>query len=181
MLQLVSLTPIPGSLLLYHNSPLLAAESIANTLMHPVCCTTAYMSYHRNGPPWFILLARYALARGLGPGTCLRSDAFEAGGQAFQLEVFPAGAAADCSVHLSLFLTSPSGADSPNHVLYELAVVDQVRSMIECLNQGKVRVSGCHCDSMIVHGLQEQQQTLSAVWYMRACCGGRVVWAGTCS
>jgi hypothetical protein len=69
---------------------------------------------------------RYALARALGPGTCLRSDTFEAGGQAFQLEVFPAGTAADCSQHLSLFLTSP-GADSPNHVLYELAVVDQVR------------------------------------------------------
>jgi speckle-type POZ protein len=76
-----------------------------------------------------LLHVRYALARGLGPGTCLRSDAFEAGGQAFQLEVFPAGHAADCSQHLSLFLTSP-GADSPSHVLYELAVVDQVRYSI---------------------------------------------------
>ncbi|KAF6262235.1 TRAF-like protein [Scenedesmus sp. NREL 46B-D3] len=67
---------------------------------------------------------RYALARALGPGTCLRSDAFEAGGRAFQLEVFPAGLGTDCSQHLSLFLTTPGGA-SPSHVLYELAVVDQ--------------------------------------------------------
>lgn len=70
---------------------------------------------------------RYALARALGPGTCLRSEPFTAGAQAFQLEVFPAGLAADCCQHLSLFLTTPGGAgSSADHILYELAVVDQV-------------------------------------------------------
>lgn len=82
---------------------------------------------------------RYALARALGPGTCLRSDLFEAGGQQFQLEVFPAGLSADTSHHLSVFLTSP-GAINPNHVLYEMAVVDQVRQQAQTAH---TRAAGC--------------------------------------
>eukprot|EP00775_Hariotina_reticulata_P002411 gene2411-2715_t len=68
---------------------------------------------------------RYRLSRSLGSGTCLRSDTFAAGGQQFQLEVFPAGASADSSHHVSVFLTSP-GCQNPNVVLYEIAVIDQV-------------------------------------------------------
>lgn len=33
----------------------------------------------------------YALAKGLGPGTRMCSDLFEAGGQQFRLEIYPAG------------------------------------------------------------------------------------------
>lgn len=72
---------------------------------------------------------RFSLARSMGCGTRLCSDFFEVGGQLFRLEVYPAGFTADARKHLSVFLTTP-GAINPNHILYEVAILDQVRSLL---------------------------------------------------
>ncbi|WIA35030.1 hypothetical protein OEZ86_003521 [Tetradesmus obliquus] len=91
-----------------------------------LAATSSYRQLTTVGGCHQYTISGYALARALGPGTCLRSEPFTAGAQAFQLEVFPAGLAADCCQHLSLFLTTPGGAgSSADHILYELAVVDQ--------------------------------------------------------
>lgn len=60
----------------------------------------------------------------MGCGTRLCSDFFEVGGQMFRLEVYPAGFTADTRKHVSVFLTTP-GSINPNHVLYEVAILDQ--------------------------------------------------------
>jgi hypothetical protein len=93
--------------------------------------------------------ASYVLARSLGCGTRVCSDAFDAGGRAFRLEVYPSGVAADGASHIGVFLTSPcgggggggggdgsSGSDGRSggsgwpaqagHLLYEIAILDRV-------------------------------------------------------
>ncbi|KAF8056363.1 BPM3 [Scenedesmus sp. PABB004] len=75
-------------------------------------------------------ISGFALCRSLGPGTRVCSDAFDAGGQSFRLEVWPAGVAADSAGHVSVFLTAcgPDGAaaaTAPCHVLHEIAILDQ--------------------------------------------------------
>eukprot|EP00878_Enallax_costatus_P045660 GHUV01055105.1.p1 GENE.GHUV01055105.1~~GHUV01055105.1.p1 ORF type:complete len:203 (+),score=34.81 GHUV01055105.1:593-1201(+) len=69
-------------------------------------------------------ISGYALARSLGPGTRMCSDLFEAGGQQFRLEVYPAGVSADAARHVSVFLTTQASVN-PNHIIYEIAVLDQ--------------------------------------------------------
>ncbi|KAL6760822.1 TRAF-like protein [Haematococcus lacustris] len=69
-------------------------------------------------------ISGFSLARALGCGTRLCSDLFEVAGQAFRLEVYPAGCTADTRSYVSAFLTTP-GSLNPNHVLYEVAVIDQ--------------------------------------------------------
>jgi hypothetical protein len=60
----------------------------------------------------------------MGCGTRLCSDFFEVCGQAFRVEVYPGGFTADTGRYVSLFLTTP-GAVNPNHVMYEIAILDQ--------------------------------------------------------
>ena len=62
----------------------------------------------------------------MGAGTRLCSDFFEVCGQLFRLEVYPGGFTADTRRFVSVFLTTP-GAVNPNHVMYEVAILDQVR------------------------------------------------------
>lgn len=68
---------------------------------------------------------RFELAHGLGPGGRLCSDYFEVNGWLFRLEVYPAGVTVKVSDYLSVYLTTPSPGAS--HLLYEIAVVDQVK------------------------------------------------------
>ena len=62
----------------------------------------------------------------MGPGTRLCSDLFEVAGQLFRVEAYPAGVSADASRYMSLYLTTP-GTMAPAHLLFELAIVDNVR------------------------------------------------------
>lgn len=61
----------------------------------------------------------------MGCGTRLCSDFFEVCGQLFRLEVYPGGFTADACRYVSVFLTTP-GSLNPNHIMYELAILDQV-------------------------------------------------------
>ena len=61
----------------------------------------------------------------MGCGTRLCSDFFEVCGQLFRLEVYPGGFTADASKYVSVFLTTP-GSVNPSHIMYELAILDQV-------------------------------------------------------
>ena len=71
---------------------------------------------------------RFPLARSMGCGTRLCSDFFEVCGQLFRLEVYPGGFTADTCRYISVFLTTP-GSVNPNHIMYELAILDQVRAI----------------------------------------------------
>jgi len=69
-------------------------------------------------------LSGFSLARSMGCGTRLCSEFFEVAGMMFRLEVYPSGYTADTRRYISAFLTTP-GAINPNHLLYEVAVLDQ--------------------------------------------------------
>ncbi|KAG1666998.1 hypothetical protein FOA52_014310 [Chlamydomonas sp. UWO 241] len=69
-------------------------------------------------------ISGFSMARSMGCGTRLCSDFFEVCGQLFRLEVYPGGFTADTRKFVSVFLTTP-GTTNPNHVLYEVAVLDQ--------------------------------------------------------
>jgi len=102
--------------------------------------TTFLAATHRH---YGLRYCRYTLSKALGSGICLRSDTFTAGGQQFQLEVYPAGVSADSSHHLSIFLTTLS-PQSPQHVLYEVAIVDQVSWLGDTSQRPNLLVSaGC--------------------------------------
>lgn len=67
-------------------------------LLHLGCCrypglqaTSSYRQLMTVGCCHQYTLSGYALAKSLGPGTQMCSDYFEAGGQQFRLEVYPAG------------------------------------------------------------------------------------------
>ncbi|KAF5830352.1 TRAF-like protein [Dunaliella salina] len=69
-------------------------------------------------------LSGFSLARSMGCGTRICSEFFEVAGMMFRLETYPSGFTADTRRYISAFLTTP-GAINPNHVLYEVAVLDQ--------------------------------------------------------
>lgn len=64
----------------------------------------------------------------MGCGTRLVSDFFEVCGQLFRVEVYPSGFTADARRFVSVFLTTP-GATNPNHILYEIAILDQASAI----------------------------------------------------
>lgn len=69
----------------------------------------------------------------MGCGTRLCSDFFEVCGQLFRLEVYPGGFTADTRRYVSMFLTTP-GSLNPNHIMYELAILDQVVALLGLLD-----------------------------------------------
>lgn len=93
----------------------------------------------------------------MGCGSRLCSDYFEVCGQLFRLEVYPGGFTADTRRFVSVFLTTP-GALNPNHIMYELAILDQVRTMfcwgVHVLQLGLQSLAGFRCATTMLYPAQ---------------------------